>query len=888
MTFSGTARRARSYAGQLGLLAVLAALAAFLASGPPRLANDHTDEGLRSDIGRLAAGQRDLTFTATHGSFDAGPPADRSGRLGEIRDALPASLSGLVAESWFVAGLGPGSATVNGATAGTCPQLGSIRRQTGSEEAVRIVSGRAPASGSAATVAEAVIGENEAKALGARIGDTVTVQTRVGSGAARVVGIYQAVDPSAPFWADMTLTRIACPNPTGGTRYRLTLLTDTPGSLLLAAASTDLSEQWRYRLDERRITADEIGELTGAVAAVRRQPPTGTALVSGVDATLADFDQRLRGVRALLAVIQAGLLATMAGLILLAARLGADRRRAEYALIRARGGSVTAIAGRALSETLLVVLPATAVGWLAGAFLADRPDPVEPVLVTGVALLAALAPAVHAAAGARHPDFTGHRRDLVAGRPSPRRITAELFVVALAAGGTFLVRGRGLDPGAAGVDPYLVIVPVLLALAASLVALRLVPFPLRWAGRLAARARGAVAFLGLAGAGRGDPLRSGPLAVLVVAIATGIFSSTVTTTVGHARDRAAELAVPGDAVVTGFAFAPDTAARVAAVPGVRSAAAFRMESAANLRSDASPMITQAQAMVADTSSGLDLPAALREARAGAGAAPALVSPRVAQRVGAGGTVEVQGRQYAFRVAVVSETAPGVPAGARDFLVVPSQALPVPEYQPVIPNRVLVNGSGFDPGAVRAAADGGQREQARVTAGREVEAWELAMPATVTTREAFRTELGERGVDGVLGFTFAAGVAASAALALLAVALTVLAGAPARGRTLSRLRTLGLSGGQGRRLLMFEIVPLIGVAVLAGSLIGVALPVLVGPALGLDDFTAGVTTGLSVDPLLAAGVLIVAAVAVAVALVAEDAANRRLRLGTVLRLGEEQP
>ncbi|MEV6304715.1 FtsX-like permease family protein [Actinoplanes sp. NPDC051861] len=888
MTFRGTAKRARSYAGQLTLLAVLVALAAFLASGLPRLANDRTDDGLRTEIGRLTAAQRDLTFTYNNRGYVAATPDDRSVRLDDIHAELPAPLPGLIENEWFVAEVGPAPVTVGDRPANTCPHLVAIRRQTGSDRATRIVEGRAPQSRPDGTV-EAIAGRDEAKAIGAGVGDTITVQTRYAITRATVVGLYEAVDRADPFWGDMALARISCPNPAEGTRFRATVLTDAAGSLNLAKGITDLSEfseRWRYRLDAQQLTADRVGELTTAVAAARRQPPELTSLASSVDSTLAEFDKRLRGIRALLAVVQAGLLATLAGLILLAARLAVDRRRSEYALLRARGGSVSTIGGRALAETVLFAVPAACLGWAAGASSGNRPDISEIYLILGVVLLAAGAPACYAAVGARHPDFTGHRRDLVADRPSPRRITAELFVVALAAGGTYLVRGRGLDAGA-GIDPYLIGVPVLLAVAASLIALRLVPFPLRRLGKLAARARGAVAFLGLTGAGRGAPLRSGPLAVLVVTIATGIFSSTVTTTVGHARDRATDLAVPADAVVTGFAFAPDTATQVASVGGVTRASAFRMESAANLRGDASPIITQAQAMVVDTSTGLGLPAALTGARPGAAAAPALVSSHLAARVGSGGTVDIQGRRYKFTVAQVSDTAPGFAAGVRDFVVLPLQALPVPAFQPVVPNRVLIWGDGFDTGAVRRAADAGQREQTKITFGRELEDWELAMPATVTTHDGYRAELDERGVDGVLTFTFTAGVVAAAALALLAVALTVLAGAPERGRTLSRLRTLGLSARQGRRLLIFEIVPLIGVAVVVGGLVGAALPTLLGPALGLDDFTAGLSAGLSADPLLAAGVLVVAGVAVAVALAVEDAANRRLRLGTVLRLGEEQ-
>jgi putative ABC transport system permease protein len=215
-------------------------------------------------------------------------------------------------------------------------------------------------------------------------------------------------------------------------------------------------------------------------------------------------------------------------------------------------------------------------------------------------------------------------------------------------------------------------------------------------------------------------------------------------------------------------------------------------------------------------------------------------------------------------------------------------MPVPDFQPIQPNRILVDGAGFDLDQIRRTADAGQREQLEKSTGRVVEDSELSVPATVTTWDAYRAALEARGVDGALSFTFTAGLAGSAVLSLAAVALAVLTGAPARGRTLSRLRTMGLSPGQGRRLLVFELIPLIAVALLAGGLAGFALPALIGPALHLNGFTAGVPADTSLDPWLAGGVSAIAALAVIGALAVENVANRRLRLGTVLRLGEEQP
>ncbi|GAA4602314.1 putative ABC transport system permease protein [Actinoplanes octamycinicus] len=874
--------RVRAFAGQLILLAVLGALAAFLVSGPVRLANGHTDDGLRGDINKLPAASRDLTYS---GVQSEGRPnkAAGAGRLDQIRGELPAPLPDMISGAWYIAETDLSSIRPAGVPAGECPNLVRVRWQTGTEGTVTMVDGRSPRSG---TAPELMVGKDAAAALGLKVGDRVSLGSRDGVIEAAVVGVFTPVDPAAPIWSDQELLPGACPDPREGQRTEAVLLTDQRGAVALGEALFNLGERWRFRLDEQRITADRVDELTKAVAAARRLTPERTALQSSVDTTLSKFGEQVVAVQALLAVVQAGILATAAGLILLAARLMADRRRAEFALVRARGGAVRTVAGRTLRETLTVVPIAVLAGWLAGIVLPGRASAGEPLLVLAVLLVAVLAAPVYAALVAWHPAFSGHRSDVASLRPSPRRLTAEAFLVLLAAGGIFLLRRRGLDAGA-GVDPYLITAPVLLAVAASVVALRLVPFPLRWAGNLAARARGAIAFLGLSGAGRA-PLHSGPLAVLVVAIATGLFTGTVTSTVDAARDRAAELAVPADATVSGFRFAPDTAARIAGLPHVDRTTAMLLYQGATVRGDTTPLLTQTQAMVLDTATaGLDLPAALTAARPGGDAVPAIVSPRLAAQLGGGGRVEVQGREYRFTVAAVQANVPGLSSDARDFMVLPQQAMPIPDFQPILPNRILVAGDGFDPEQVRLAADDGQRAQLAALTGGEQKEGQLALPAVVTTRTAYRTSLEERGVDGALSFTFAAGMVAAAALALTAVALAVLTGAPARGRTLSRLRTMGLSARQGRRLLIYEILPLIGVAVLAGGLAGFVLPALIGPALGLGGFTSGVAAGITLDPWFAGGVLAVAAVAVLAALAVENVANRRLRVGTVLRLGEEQ-
>jgi putative ABC transport system permease protein len=290
--------------------------------------------------------------------------------------------------------------------------------------------------------------------------------------------------------------------------------------------------------------------------------------------------------------------------------------------------------------------------------------------------------------------------------------------------------------------------------------------------------------------------------------------------------------------------------------------------------------------------GVRMPAALRAPATG-GPVPVVVSPEVAAEIGAGGALTVQGRAYDVRVAAVVTSVPGLEVSARRFIAVGWQALPVPPDQPLVPTRYLLSGDGFDPAAVRAAADAGQREYYLGLLRRtinpdatEVSDAQLPRRAEVTTWARQRQALQDSGANAVLSFTFTAGAAGAAVLALLAVGLSVLADAPGRGRTLSRLRTMGLSARQGRHLLIYELVPLIGVAVLAGGVLGVFLPRLIGPALGLDAFTAGLPADTGVSPWLPLAALLLVVAALAVAVTVESLVNRRMRLGEVLRLGEE--
>ncbi|MEJ3743018.1 FtsX-like permease family protein [Actinomycetes bacterium KLBMP 9797] len=870
--------RLRSTAPQLALLGALALTAALLVTGAPRLANHVADRALRDDIGRLSYAARDLRLTQQARLGTRLVPGTASD-LEAYRERLPTPLPALVGEGWFASTVGPDRIETRVGN-GPVTDIG-LRSQTGVREAARLTSGRWPANRNDTSRVEVAVTAPVARQLGLAVDGVFTLKG-AGQLDAIVVGVFEPVDRAAPVWAEMGVALEPFPGLPPDVPPQVVAVTDPAG--IFAGQRLDApAYSWRFRVDENRLNAGELDSVIAAVTQAQRQPPGLTRLDTTLAGALADFQGQFRAVQALLAIVQAGLLATLLGLVVLAASLAVERRRSEFALLRARGAAIASIGGRTLAESLVVVPAAVLVGWLAGRLAPGRPSDLE-WLTVAVALLATLAVPVLAAVSQRQLTFVARRRDLVQHRPTPRRLIAELFVLVVAGLGAYLLRRRGLAPGD-GVDPYLSAVPVLLAAAAAMLALRVFPWPLRQVGRLAARSRGAVAFLGLARAGRAGPVTAGPLAVLVIAITTGIFSGAVFTAVDDARDRAADRSVPADARLSGYLFAAGTEEKLAALPGVDAVAPAALAAGTTIQVDGAHK--QGQALVVDgpklaavlarRDAGAELPAVLVTARPG-GPVPAVVSRTLAAELGARGSVGVRSASYDFTVAAVVDELPGIAPGVDRFIALPWQAIPT-AASPLLPNEFFVAGTGFDPAALAAAADEGQRKYA-TTVGMS------PPPVTVTTWAGHRAALDRTGANDVLSFAFLTGTTGGTLLALLAVGFTVLAGAAQRGRVLSRLRTLGLSARQGRGLLVYELVPLATIAVLAGGVVGMLLPALLGPALGLSSFTSGAAVRTYLDPLVVGAVLALVVFVLAAAVLIENLINRRLRLGEVLRVGEE--
>ena len=882
----GVVRRVWAFRGYFALLAALALVVAVLLTSVPRIANRLTEQGLREHLASRPTASRDITYEMQVPLGDPGPEM-----LEELRREMPEDLRRIIGEQWFTAQTRPTIVAGPDTRQVTADIELTLRVMGGIESAATLVDGRwpaetAPAPGSPFEVA---LAEEAARELGLRAGSRLW-QTKDDKPVRElaVVGLFRPNDAGNGIWDQLPPVLRTIPPKDDGDPYTVVAVGSFVGSKSILAAEPTVY-RWRYRVDPQQLEPAKLEPVIDSLVRLTSIAKAGIGVNQGLDVVLREFTDALAAAQSVLAVVSAGVLATLGGLVGLSSVLMAKRRRDEFALLRARGGTMTTIAGRSLTEALLVIPAAVALGWALGLATPGQATSSHWLALLGAVLTTM---AIPLAVGTSRFSYTVRREARGPGRMSSR-LTVEITVLVLAVLGTFLLYRRGLAAG--GVDPLLVSVPVLLAVAAAVLVLRVYPWPLRLVGRLTARGRGTVAFLGFARAGRSTV--AAPLIVVIVSVATAAFCGVVGAGVEDGRNRAANLVVPADAMITGDRFAPDTADALAALPGVQAVAGVVAQPSQPIRlaDGGASGLSEVYVLIVDMSlftrvaaeAGveLDLPQALARAAVGDGPVPALVSSEVAAELSGPAMVSPQELRYTFRVAAVADTFPTIGRSATRFVVLPWQALPTTEHRKLAPTGFLVAAPDIDAEALRQVGDEGQR---RFAATGLITGQAPIRPSAVTQWSVVRAGLEEGGANGLLFFGFAAGSVGGALFGLLAIAFAVLAGARARGRVLSRLRTMGLSQGQRRGLLMVELAPLVGVSLLTGAAVGTLLPLLLTPVLGLSAFTSGVPLRIGFEPTLVGGIAAFGVLALLVATVLETTINRRMRLGDALRLGEETP
>ncbi len=905
-------RRLRAERGVAVALVVLVTLTSFVVAISPRLFERVADEGLRYDVDRGTALQRNIQFTSIDSirAGEADPLEFVRARGENTFERLPASVQGSIDTGDFVV---------------ETPRFGltdppnfttfvTLRYQDGVADRLTMVEGRAPAAveqgnDDPATQFEIALSTETAQQLLVELGDLLPATLDAGDPLLRlifprptarvdlhVVGLFTVDDPDDPAWFDdLPYARAAI----GGT-------VDAPiafSSVLFAPdAYRDIDAlglpgryRWRYHVDAARLDSGRLETLIPDLRRLdlafgtNRATPGSVVYRSGLLDIIDAYGARRAATEAVLAVAAIGPLAVALGALGLVAAIIIRRRRTGLALARGRGASAGQLLAAQLWEGLLLTVPAAVVGFVAARVAVPaRSDPVSAIAAVLVALaVTALLLLVTWPRAIRARQET-EREDLPARRLGPRRIVFEATFVAVALAAVWLLRERGLRSGAAtsGFDPFLAAAPMLIGVAIALITIRLYPLPVGVLAWLGARRRDLVPALGLRSIGRDPGAATMPLLVITLTVAIAVFASVLALTIDRGQIAASWQETGADyrlAASTEAGFPADI--DPSAVPGVEAVAGAIITPTTRIigegdRNAPATFValdpTAYSAVLGGAPLAVPNPAAFTTAPVEPDAGttqrpiPVVISRRLPtdwQPIALGETFDigVRGQTFTFSVVDVADDLPGLPRSA-PFILAPFASVAAgwdgPDLRPTV---LYVRGSDAIAADLRAA---------------------LGPSAEVASRHESLAARRGAPLVGAIGRGFGIAVLAAGTYAALAIASVVFLEGQRRARELAYLRTLGLTGGQSVSLTFVEHAPPTLVALAVGVVLGLGVAWLLEPGLGLGAFIGpAAPVRLHVDWTAIAAIAGIVLAAIVVMVAASSWLARRLEPSRALRIGD---
>ncbi len=845
VTLTGTGAAATVAFGLLVFVAVLASLAI------PRESVALRAGALQRVI--AASPPADRTVVGTVAATSMGGNASAIAAVGaSLRATLVAADVPVAGNSLLWAGLTTAYVPVSGTAqaAGYGPPQLELAYRTALARYSHIVAGRLPADGGTAgqqTVVQVAVTAGTAARLGLRVG------SRLDAGTVELVvtGIIRPADPAAAFWTQSTaaVSPVLVQGSSAQPYWTGTVFIGAGALPLIESAlgPTEMEVTWVYAAAVGGLNVAAASNLDASLASMASSGatfvtsgiPVTAAVTSQIPTVLAPFLAGESAAAPVLELLYVSLAVLGAVVVLLGARLVAQRRAAELTLMRARGAAlyqlgwlvlrasviVAAVAGGAAAVLAISLTPGDgdAVGWwLAGLTIA--------VTLAGPVLISVVPQRVAAPVAQRPRRRAGGRSRAV------RRIVVETLLVAVAAGGLVVLRDQGLSSGSSGL--YTSAAPVLLAIGVAVVVLRCYPPVVRELARVAGRSRGAVAFVGLARATRTPPGSALPSFALVLVLAMVAFPDMIAASVTQAQVAASWQQVGADAIIAVPAtdeISPALQHQISAVPGVVATATAATATGALSSGFALSVMwvdPARWATVVDQAPGPRFPVAALTGNAATGNAatvlPAVATPAAAQAVGtAGGTgpaeVSEGSSTITIRLAGRIASVPGATTNA--VVVVPQEPLGT---SPPGPDLMLVAGPRLDGARLSAVVHRAQPD-ASVT----LRSTALAALRSAPVLQAARTALTQ-------------GLATAAGFGVLILLMSLLLTAQTRELTLVSLATMGLRRWQAQLLLAAEMLPPVVAAAIGGVACAWLLAPLVGPSLNLAAFS-GTGSAIVVTP-----------------------------------------
>ena len=811
----------------------------------------------------------------------------------------PGAWSGLNTKLFVVSGAGPRTQT------GAPPKLEVLYRAPLTSNAQVAAGSYASTSVPAGMLAVAATTQTAAR-YGLHPGSLLSEATPAGPVRLFVTAILRESAPGSTFWTqdpNAAMPSLQQPKANSIPYWVGGVFADPDQFSAMQAAftGTGLGLNWEFPLTVRGVNADQAQGLANALnRAVTVTPGLTGALTASADTLtvgsplISDLTQFLTtqaAIQTVLLLLFVSLIVVGAAVMVLAARMIVARRDGELTMLRARGGSLRQLAAVLLRTAVIATVPAAALG--AGLAIILVPGNAASSRLAqslaGIAVATALAgPPLIAAWQHRKPAPASNSALIAETGRSPkartatawRRPVAEITACAASVAGLVVLRDQGL-PAGGGINLYLAITPVLVAIPVVLVMLRLYPLAVRGLLAWSSRRAGATGFVALSRASRSSLTGVLPAFALVLALSLATFAGMVSDGISRGEAAASWQTTGADVLIAGGPYSgpvsPSAVRAIAAVRGVRAAAAVWNTNWITPYGQSVAVVAVDPANYAAVVAGTPFPAfpagkigtgpggaQPSGARSFGATVPVLASPAAAALLGRGttqlnslyemGPIDV-------RVAGILSGTPAQPRGGT-FVVMASQTLPGPAGQPA-PSMVLVSGSSID------------RAQLTVVADRVI-------PGNYTTyRTAVLASLASSPLQHGAGLIIVLTIATAAAFGLFIVILGLALGSAERELTLARLTVMGHERPTG--LLLTEAMPAVLAGVVAGAVCAVVLPHVVGSSIDLSAFT-GTSAPVQFQPdAFALGLPAAAILALAlVALVTQAAAMRRRGVTGALR------
>ena len=409
----------------------------------------------------------------------------------------PGAWSGLNTKLFVVSGAGPRTQT------GAPPELEVLYRAPLTSNA-QVAAGAYASTSVPAGMLAVVATTQTAARFGLHPGSLLSMATLSGPVRLFVTAILRESAPGSTFWTqdpNAAMPSLQQPQANSLPYWVGGVFADPDqfSAMQEAFTGSGLELNWEFPLAVAGVNADQAQGLANALnRAVTVTPGLTGALTASADTLtvssplISDLTQFLTtqaAIQTVLLLLFVSLIVVGAAVMVLAARMIVARRDSELTMLRARGGSLRQLAAVLLRTAVIAVVPAAALG--AGLAIFGVPgDAASSGLgrsLAGIAVAVALAgPPLIAAWQYRKPAPASNRALIAETGRSPkgrtatawRRPVAEITACAASVAGLVVLRDQGLAAGG-GINLYLAITPVLVAIPVVLVMLRLYPLAVR-------------------------------------------------------------------------------------------------------------------------------------------------------------------------------------------------------------------------------------------------------------------------------------------------------------------------------------------------------------------------------------------------------------------------